>query len=91
MKHTQEKWEVASCNMGYYYVKPIFNSKCKTSKANAKLIASAPDLLEACKDLLESLGFTRRKNKQELEEDYGTEGWRVYIKMKQAIAKAEEE
>ena len=32
---------------------------CKEGKANAKLISAAPDLLEALKDIVQTLEFTR--------------------------------
>lgn len=48
------------------------------------------EIIEVLRDCLESLGLTSRKNQQEIEEDYGTEGWRVYQRALQAIAKAEE-
>lgn len=47
-------------------------------KANARLIASAPELLEACKDIVNELG----NFKNIIQYD-------SFIKVKQAIAKAE--
>lgn len=57
VKHTQGKWEISDCPNGY----PIIGTKetdiaqifqaenDRAMEANARLIASAPELLEACK------------------------------------------
>ena len=50
--------------------------------------AAAEETLAAAKDMIESLGFTSRKGDEVLE-DYGTEGQRVYKRMRDAIANAE--
>ena len=65
-KHTPEPWEIDGPNLyivngkksdaGYQsgcYLAKVFEDCIggkKTGKANARLIAAAPDLLEACKD-----------------------------------------
>ncbi len=70
MKHTQGKWEIEYDNTGNGYYSEwysIFTNEkhiarvgdCKKmideDKANAHLIASAPELLEACKHLLKGV------------------------------------
>lgn len=66
--------------------------KCSpNAKANARLMAAAPDLLEACRDALRTMrvaveaglsGFSERKTK-EIVENHST-----VVMLKQAIAKA---
>jgi len=87
MKHTQGKWEVVNGANTFYIIykgdQTIYLAKTisdsKQDKANAKLIASAPDLLEACKL------FLAPKNKWTKEEVTAE----ALDLMKQAIAKAE--
>ena len=58
-------------------------------RANARMVAAAPDLLEACKEAVSGLGLDARENADELEQDFGTEGVRVFNLLRAAIAKAE--
>lgn len=99
MKHTQGKWEILGFSDGVYVttrtahiakIEHIHPDPLQTEyKANAGLIAAAPELLAACKDV-ERFGFTYCT-------DPITESYRVsipsetYNDIKQAIEKAESE
>lgn len=60
MKHTPRPWKVknnSGKNFEYMICNPDYSKwpiACEVEKANAKLIAAAPDLLEACKKLLKN-------------------------------------
>jgi hypothetical protein len=93
-KHTPGPWHAGSTtnptaigpitdNMGTgTALLPVCHIADRTEKhANARLIAAAPDLLEALKSVLESVPFAAYRGDGELEE--------VEQKVKRAIAKAE--
>ena len=98
MKHTPGPWEVSEEWHGDLYIDSyiegegdtalakIVNNVCKTdqAEANARLIAAAPDLLEACKEALNVLEDWDDLNQP----DDGPE-WLFVTAMKDAIAKAQ--
>lgn len=85
MKHTQGKWEVDGQNIrnkkgliAIAYDQNDYLHQTKIALANARLIASAPELLEVCKEILPYLRLNRVNNSP------------LYEKVKQVISKAEE-
>lgn len=91
-KHTPGPWRVVVEEEYDDYLVVDKDNHCIADilpLANARLIAAAPDLLEACKDALNSLGYSSRKDATEIKEDYGSEGVRVYNTLVKAIKLAE--
>ena len=91
MKHTQGKWEVSKhgstviCGDKMICVSGIVSQtkeELYEAKSNIRLIASAPELLEACKEALKYI-----QGHNDLEE-YHTP--KIECLLEQAIAKAEE-
>ena len=83
MKHTQGEWN-CDTNEGCKEIRTSIGSIAQTDGineeedlANAKLIAAAPEMLEALKDVLDTLdkGMTGRQHK-------------IYKRVEQAIKKA---
>lgn len=61
------KYKIARCPYFVDITLPEFSARNRSEcEANAKLIASAPDLLEACKELLGLLEFHGYKNSTEI-------------------------
>ena len=89
-KVTEGEWKVESYNNDCYIIvtdkKQI--AEIGANKANAKLIASAPELLEACKNITEGHGFNEGNLDDELE--YMEISTMSLIKLQKAINKAEE-
>lgn len=97
-KHTPGPWKVIVIHPGFTMDKVAdyeiwggdgMNLVCRykpvdseDNEANARLIATAPDLLEACKEALIDLEFLK---------DYIPRGSNSIKKLKQAIAKAEQQ
>jgi len=90
MDYTKGPWKIEhKPNMGRHFVHgPDNNAVCKMAdsrtseetKANAHLIASAPELLEACKRVLQAISGARNGARPAIDECRNLE---------QAIAKAE--
>jgi hypothetical protein len=55
-KHTPAPWSVDGFDVlnGYFHIAKVTVHSHETSKANTKLIAAAPDLLEALTDVLDA-------------------------------------
>jgi hypothetical protein len=91
MKHTPGKWEVTTDyqyiitnEVGIEIANTPLGQITKQNEANAHLIASAPELLKACKEALRPIEENRQGKmicEGELDE--------VWDLIKQAIAKAE--
>jgi len=101
MKHTLGPWKVRKTNDGIYLIEseeryPIvgeygwYGNK-NTITANAHLIAAAPELLEACKDLAHQLAILNKKflNKNDKYSALQTGVVQSYNKAIKAITKAE--
>ena len=93
VKATAGPWIVYEDTQGHLIIKSKEMNTSLASvfstPANARLIASAPELLMACKFANEQLGFSSRKHYHEIQEDYGTAGLEVFKKFEEVIAKAE--
>ncbi|MFA5133116.1 MAG: hypothetical protein WC444_07355 [Candidatus Paceibacterota bacterium] len=91
MKHTQGEWKVHGVDVyvhekdrDYFCTVAKGGDYIRTKEekeANARLIASAPELLKACKDALRDLLIAQQRLGMETQ---------TVKKLKQAIAKAEE-
>jgi len=65
MKHTQGKWELSIKGVAFYieadtlngeeHIAEVFGHSVSEVEANARLIASAPELLEALEECLDQL------------------------------------
>lgn len=62
MKHTKEYWrlvpnsgEIVTKDEGFYVARVVSATTTKMGKANAHLIASAPELLDVLRDVLDDL------------------------------------
>ena len=90
MKHTPGPWEVLEVESvvggGWDIVDEKGNSIFTDNNANARLIASAPELLEACKKAVQFLDDGN--DALEFRRPYQ---YKVWKKCLQAIAKAESE
>ncbi len=66
-KHTPGPWQwtqhfdptISIYKNGFGQIARLYDSSAGTGKANARLIAAAPDLLDALEDLLHEVGFGR--------------------------------
>ncbi len=66
-KHTPGPWQwtqhfdptISIYKDGFGQIARLYDSSAGTGKANARLIAAAPDLLDALEDLLHEVGFGR--------------------------------
>jgi hypothetical protein len=76
---------IASEDTGGGYVATVYESDCNWGRLNAKLIAAAPDLLEACESIHADLDYLQRL--------WGPEGvtQRAVEKLEAAIRKAKGE
>jgi hypothetical protein len=91
MKHTPGPWVIQTDNRGFYWIDKLTNdggfSICnlgnvEEAKANAALIAAAPELLEACRDTLTRLEWWEEDRENRCIDN-------AFAVLKCAIAKAE--
>ncbi len=93
MEHTKGKWEtrwrdivVKDNNGGQFRICTMIqhiNEAEKEDKANARLIAAAPELLEACKAMKKILSAIAASRSLTVKE------WEIFGNAEQAIAEAE--
>ena len=82
-------WQVADCGVGVTFVEGLSRTlKPSEQRANAHLIAAAPDLLEALKGLL-SRAVLGAMDTEDVLRDYGNLGMSHIRAAQAAIAKAE--
>lgn len=58
-------------------------------KANANIIAAAPELLEACKELKKQIRTLRAERKEDWKQERVNTVWAAIVQADKAIAKAE--